>query len=219
MIVQSGGNTIVFGDEPLSPTQFYTGLAISGLTGGTMQGLSAYSQGASFWTGKYPIQTMNVSAISEASNLARRPISVEKSTVPFGNENWPQGTLTEKVLSRGPRIDALPTNSLTSARSVDGISIWPGPPAGAARSDIGAIINGRSYRVHPLERMAPAGLIQQGNQVLSRGVPPSAVENAILHGTKQAGRYLGTIVHQFENVTVVTNESYSIVYTVYKTGH
>lgn len=88
--------------------------------------------------------------------------------------------------------------------------LWPGPGAGRV------IIRGIEYTEHALERMAPGGLIQQGNKIISRGIPPSVVENAIQHGTKSAGSQPGTIVHIFENVRVVTNQAANRVITVYK---
>ena len=67
--------------------------------------------------------------------------------------------------------------------------------------------------------MAPNGLIQQGTEIFSRGVPPFVVENAIHFGTKIAGNEPCTVVHIFENIKVVTNETFTRVITVIKTGH
>jgi hypothetical protein len=60
--------------------------------------------------------------------------------------------------------------------------------------------------------MAPVGLG-------GRGIPPSAVENAITFGTKGAGNVPGTVVHVFKNVTVVTDEAAKVVISVIKTGY
>ena len=61
-------------------------------------------------------------------------------------------------------------------------------------------IGGRDYSGHALDRM-------QG-----RGVPPSAVENAIQNGTKSPGNTPGTTVHTGSNgVTVVTGNGGRVV--------
>ncbi len=73
-------------------------------------------------------------------------------------------------------------------------------------------INGITYTKHALERMKPSGFG-------GRGVPPSAVENAIRFGEVHLGREPGTLVFIYENVTVVTNEAGNLVITVVKTGH
>lgn len=67
--------------------------------------------------------------------------------------------------------------------------------------------------------MSPAGLIQKGNEIISNGVPPSVVENAIKYGQKLPGSEPGTIKNIYENVVVVTNEAFNFVITVWKTGH
>ena len=46
--------------------------------------------------------------------------------------------------------------------------------------------------------MAPRGLIQSGTEVISRGVPPSVIENAINFGSKALGNTPQEIVHTFE---------------------
>ena len=53
----------------------------------------------------------------------------------------------------------------------------------------------------------------------SRGVPPSVVENAIKYGSKMPGNMADTVVHVYENVTVVTNLTYDVVITVINTAH
>jgi hypothetical protein len=65
--------------------------------------------------------------------------------------------------------------------------------------------------------MSPRGLIQSGTEIVSRGVPPSAVENAINFGSKSMGNTPGEIVHIFENVRVVTNAEGTRVITVITT--
>jgi hypothetical protein len=97
--------------------------------------------------------------------------------------------------------------------AVAGTTLWPA--AGSGRQ----IINGVEYTVEALMRMAPSGLIQRGNEIVSRGVPPSAVENAIKFGTRTPGNTAGTVVRTFENVIVVTNQAGNRVITVIKTGH
>jgi hypothetical protein len=58
---------------------------------------------------------------------------------------------------------------------------WPSP--GTGRSVIDDIL----YTTHALERMSPRGLIQSGTEIISRGVPPSVVKNAINFGSKRLG--------------------------------
>jgi len=48
-------------------------------------------------------------------------------------------------------------------------------------------IQNQEFTIHALERMAPKGLIQKGTEIVSRGVPPSVVENAIKFGAKSTG--------------------------------
>lgn len=50
-------------------------------------------------------------------------------------------------------------------------------------------------------------------------MPPSIVENASEFGAKTLGNKPGTLVHTFENVTVVTNSASKVVITVIKMGH
>jgi RHS repeat-associated protein len=83
--------------------------------------------------------------------------------------------------------------------------IWPSMAHGPR------VINGIEYTTEALYRMAPAGM--------GRGVPPSVVENAIQYGSKALGNKPDTVVHTFENVTVVTNSAANKVITVIKTGH
>lgn len=89
---------------------------------------------------------------------------------------------------------------------------WPSATAGRQ------VINSIEYTTHALERMAPKGLIQKGTEMVSRGVPPSVVENAIRFGVKSPGNSASEIVHIFENVRVVTNPEATRVITVITTG-
>lgn len=66
--------------------------------------------------------------------------------------------------------------------------------------------------------MAPRGLIQSGTEVVSRGVPPSVVENAVRYGSKATGNKPGSLVHVYENVTVVTDALMKQVRTVIVTA-
>jgi len=102
------------------------------------------------------------------------------------------------------------TQATTGAAEAAGT--WPGPGSGRV------IVRGIEYTEHALERMAPRGLVQKGTEMISRGVPPSVVENAIQHGAKSAGNQPGTVVHTFENVRVVTNAAANRVITVITTG-
>lgn len=90
-------------------------------------------------------------------------------------------------------------------------SLWPSP--GGSK-----LVDGIKYTDHALKRMAPVGLLQKGNQIVSRGVTPSVVKHAIQNGAKSSGNRPGTVVHTFENVRVVTNKAADRVITVIKTG-
>jgi RHS repeat-associated protein len=92
------------------------------------------------------------------------------------------------------------------------INSWPSASEGRQ------VINNIEYTTHALERMSPRGLIQKGTEIVSRGVPPSVVENAIKFGVKIPGNTSGEIVHVFENVRVVTNSDTSRVITVITAG-
>jgi hypothetical protein len=109
------------------------------------------------------------------------------------------GPLAGQIGTLGPRIRQT-------------IGAWASPNTGRQ------LINGREYTIHALERMAPRGLIQKGTEIMSRGVPPSVVENAIQYGVKSAGNMARTTVHAYENVTVVTNQAATRVITVITTG-
>jgi hypothetical protein len=93
-----------------------------------------------------------------------------------------------------------------------GASLWP------AASEGRQVVNGVEYTTHALERMSPQGLIQSGTEMVSRGVPPSVVENAIKYGSKIQGNTASEVVHVFENVRVVTNPEATRVITVITTG-
>lgn len=109
------------------------------------------------------------------------------------------------------RLAKIPTQ-LTKVAKFGGQLKWPSPAKGRS------VVNGIEYTAHALERMAPRGLIQSGTGIISRGVPPSVVENAINFGTKTLGNTPQEIVHVFENVRVVTNLDATKVITVITTG-
>ena len=94
-----------------------------------------------------------------------------------------------------------------------GTSLWP------AASNGRTIINGIEYTSHALERMQPVGTVFDGVKLGSRGIPPSAVENAIKYGNVTPGRTINEVVRTFENVQVVTNPQGTRVITVVKLGH
>ena len=80
-------------------------------------------------------------------------------------------------------------------------------------------MNGIEYTNHALERMSPVGLIQKGTDVVSRGVPPSVVENAVKFGKVSPGNSTAEVVRTYENIRVITNPEGTRVITVYKTGN
>lgn len=64
--------------------------------------------------------------------------------------------------------------------------------------------------------MAPKGLIQKNNEIISRGVPPSVIENAIKFGNKAIGNTANEVIHTYDNIRVVTNAEQNVVITVIK---
>ena len=105
----------------------------------------------------------------------------------------------------------------------------------------GRTINGRRYSQHALERMAPdtpqvraelytratklaqeRGFLPGTTQyskfvdkyVNPRGIPPSVVENAILHGTKSLGNTVNTYLYITDDVGVIVNSQGDVI-TVY----
>jgi hypothetical protein len=106
----------------------------------------------------------------------------------------------------------------------------------------GAVINGRRYTEHALERMAPNTIavraeierraiqraLREGltpgtrqyreyiaSQIQPRNIPPSVVENAIRNSTPVPGNRPNTFEHIFENVRVVVNSAGDVI-TVYR---
>ncbi len=45
---------------------------------------------------------------------------------------------------------------------------------------------------------------------------PTVVENAIQHGAKSAGNTVGTTVHLFDNVKVITNQAGNVISVIPK---
>lgn len=92
-------------------------------------------------------------------------------------------------------------------------TLWPAASGGKT------VINGIEYTKHALERMQPVGTIMKGTESVSRGVPPSVVENAIKYGKVTPGNTSREVIRSFENVRVVTNPQGTRVITVIKTGN
>lgn len=132
------------------------------------------------------------------------------------------GTTGGAAVVRVSRLAALPNFRLPIASEVifseellqsapETTKFWPSAAQGRQ------FINDIEYSIHALERMAPRGLIQNGTEIVSRGIPPSVVENAIKFGIKFPGNTANEIVHVLENVRVVTNGDGSRVITVITT--
>jgi RHS repeat-associated protein len=94
-----------------------------------------------------------------------------------------------------------------------GTSLWPAASGGRT------VINGLEYTTHALERMQPVGTIMKGSTSFSRGIPPSAVENAIRFGKVTPGNTATEVVRTFENVRVITNPQGTRVISVIKIGN
>ncbi len=132
------------------------------------------------------------------------------------------GTMGGSAIVRASRLGAFPIFKLPS-KTVTNLSEGFQETKGAIRlwpsiTKSTQLINGIEYVPHALERMSPRGLIHKGTEMVSRGVPPSVVENALKFGTKVHGNTSNEIVHIFENVRVVTNPEGTRVITVITTG-
>ena len=97
--------------------------------------------------------------------------------------------------------------------AIGATSLWPAASGGRT------VINGIEYTFHALERMQPVGTVFKNGAPFSRGVPPSAVANAVKHGTVAPGNSASEVVRTFENVRVITNPAGTRVISVIKTGN
>ena len=81
-----------------------------------------------------------------------------------------------------------------------------GNPLGAVHPNPPTTINGRPFSGHAIDQMQ------------ARGIPPTAVENAIQHGNQLAGKRPGTTAYQdvINDITVITDSATGRVVTV---GH
>ena len=101
---------------------------------------------------------------------------------------------------------------LTRSVTQTGISLWPAASSGRI------VINNIEYTTHALERMQPVGTIMKGSISFSRGITPSAVENAIRFDKVTPGNTAAEVVRTFENVRVITNPQGTRVISVIKIG-
>jgi RHS repeat-associated protein len=125
---------------------------------------------------------------------------------------WVQFARAEVQVARAEAQMARSAYSAEIVTSTTNASITPWPAASGGRT----VINGIEYTTHALERMQPVGTILKGNEVYSRGVPPSVVENAIKYGKITPGNTAAEVVRTFENITVVTDIEGKRVITVIK---
>jgi len=112
----------------------------------------------------------------------------------------------------GGAAAATGTGGAAAATAAAGVTLWPAAVNGAA------VINGVTFTAHALVRMSPYGLFQQGSQIVGRGVPPSAVLNALANGQQLPGSN-GSVLYEFQNVVVAANAAATKVFTVWTTGH
>ncbi|VTU24079.1 Cell wall-associated polypeptide CWBP200 [Variovorax sp. PBL-H6] len=95
----------------------------------------------------------------------------------------------------------------------EAMSLWPAASGGRT------VVNGLEYTTHALERMQPVGTIIKEGAMFSRGVPPSAVENAVRLGNVTPGNSAAEVVRTFENVRVITNPEGTRIISVIKIGN
>ena len=104
-------------------------------------------------------------------------------------------------------------SGLRGLAAKEAISLWPAASGGRT------VINGLEYTTHALQRMQPVGTIIKDGAMFSRGVPPSAVENAVKLGKVTPGNSASEVVRTFENVRVITNREGTRVISVIKIGN
>ena len=153
---------------------------------------------------------MDMLSIDESDTVyhsfrSKTTVGLEVASLVAGGYGAVKGVLAFNRLAKAPA-------QIAKAVKLSSQLQWPSPAKGRS------VVNSIEYTTHALERMAPRGLIQSGTEVISRGVPPSVVENAINFGSKTLGNTPQEIVHAFENVRVVTNLDATRVITVITTG-
>jgi len=153
---------------------------------------------------------MEMMPINESSALyhsfrSKTTMGLEIGSLVAGGYGAVKGVIAFNRLARAPA-------QITKVVKLSSQLQWPSPAKGRS------LINGIEYTTHAIERMAPRGLIQNGTELISRGVPPTVVENAIKFGSKTLGNTPQEVVHTFENVRVITNVARNRVITVITTG-
>ena len=133
----------------------------------------------------------------------------------FGSGNYGQGLLnTAAGVAFGvANVLTLGEGSAAVGAAKGATSLWPAASGGRT------VINGLEYTTHALERMQPVGTIIKDGAMFSRGVPPSAVENAVRLGKVTPGNSASEVVRTFENVRVITNPEGTRVISVIKIGN
>ena len=123
-----------------------------------------------------------------------------------GAQMAPDFTRAGTIILAGTGIAAKVSGVANAGKSGAATSTTPAStPVGRGGSPMNvsgnspAKINEINYSGHAIDRM-------QG-----RGVPPSAVENAIKNGTKSPGNTAGTTVHVSSDVKVVTNSDGKVI--------
>ena len=125
------------------------------------------------------------------------------------------GTIACGIVCGGAAVSAAPVIAGAANQASQSIQKWPHPEDGRA------MINGVEYSQHALGRMMPNGMQwadKAGKIIEGRGVPPSAVQNAIEHGS-QATSYGDSVIYSYENVQVVRNIVTGVVRTIIRLGH
>lgn len=155
-------------------------------------------------TGK--IKTTATEYVLQKAGLSHQKASFANDLMSVGGSMGGMGAL------RYARSTAFTNYCLPKDVNFTKVKLWPEASRGRQ------VINGIEYSVHALERMSPRGLIQRGTEMVSRGIPPSVVENAIKYGIKSAGNTPSEVIHVFENIRVVTNHDSTRIITVITTG-
>ena len=139
-----------------------------------------------------------------------RPLTAlnEEPLFSTNTEYKPKSNKKEEEEDPNPEWNNGPGLAETAIGIAATIKKWHSPGKGQVED------NGIVYTTHALERMAPKGLIHQGNKLYSRGIPPSVVENAIKFGKKGPGNSPHEITHTFEDIHVVTNVNSTRVVSV-----
>ena len=121
------GNNAFFGDPMPTGKQFFTGLGLSMITGGLLQGSNALANGRSFWKGILDEVPQRIKAPllpTPKAELNSNALRAEMEPMPIATERLPQSQTFNRVASGDGKIqwvnaEAAKTGGQTVYRAVD----------------------------------------------------------------------------------------------------